>query len=231
MQPKDDGLTATSNISFNDKGYMIVNNTEVEEIIELRDLVKFLRMNIHLWEKSRLLLQEKQYLSRSSAPIISISFDKAIDIIINDNKLKSQSLFRLDKEYSENKIGGTLYANFYKDKNKINFQLWQIYHINDEYINIPTYYVHGIYDINKKYFIHFDGALINHNKEYRLLIEQGIIPPKDADYYKIFRLDGIITKQEAKEMMSNYLTIDELNNEFMELEYQEFNLQKIAEHF
>ena len=213
-----DGLILTKDILFNENGIMIVDNIEMEEIVELQNLVSFLKEKRHLWNNSRLFLQKKRYSSKSAAPIHYISFDQALDLILNQKKETSQTRFRIDKEYSRDEIGGTLFADFRKDENEINFQLWQIYHINNEYIEIPTHFIHGIYNTDEEYFKHFDGALISHNKEYRDKIEQGIIPPKDSDnYMKLFRLDGIITNEEAKEMMSIYLPIEELNQEFLEI--------------
>lgn len=211
-----EGLISTKNISF-DNEIMMIDNIEVEEIFELRQLVNYLKENQKLWNITFLLIQEKTYISRSSAPLINITFDKALDIILKESKLKNESLFRIDKEYSQNQIGGTLFACFERKKLEIHFQLWQIYHINNEHIDVPTHFIHGIFDIDKLYFTHFDGALIEHSKKYRDIIESGKIPPKTGNYSKIFRLDGKIDIKQAKEMMSIYLPFNELTNEFLKV--------------
>lgn len=75
-------------------------------------------------------------------------------------------------------------------------------------------YIHGIFSIKKDCFIHFDGALIFHTEDDRKLIEQGKIPPKKAKYNKLFLLNCDLEIDLAKEMMSKYLPIEELNQEF-----------------
>jgi hypothetical protein len=208
-----DGLIATSEITICQDS-MLLKNEEVIEVRELTNLVSFMKANDYLWQNLKLKLEKKKNTSRSSAPIINISFDKAIEIIISKKQNPVSPRFRLDLEYSNNSICGTLFANFRKNGDEINFELWQIYHLNKEDINIPTNYVHGIFNIKQDCFIHFDGALIYHTEDDRQLIEQGKIPSKKADYYKLFRLDCNLNKDLVKEMMSIYLPIEELNEEF-----------------
>ena len=174
----------------------------------------YLKENSYLWKNLKLKLEKKKYTSSSSAPIVGVSFDKAIEIIISKEQNPISPRFRLDLEYSESSICGTLFSNFRKNKEEINFELWQIYHLDKEDIDIPTNYIHGIFDIKQDCFIHLDGALILHTEDDRKLIEQGLIPPKKAPYCKLFRLDCNLNKDLVKEMMSLYLPIEELSQEF-----------------
>jgi len=208
-----DGLIATSEITiFQDS--MLLKNEEVIEVRELVNLVSYLKANDYLWQNLKLKLEKKKNISRSSAPIINISFDKAIEIIISKKQNPVSPRFRLDLEYSNSLICGTLFSNFRKNGDEINFELWQIYHLNKKDIDIPTNYIHGIFNIEQDCFIHFDGALIYHTEDDRQLIEQGEIPPKKAHYCKLFRLDCNLNRNLVKEMMSIYLPIEELNEEF-----------------
>jgi hypothetical protein len=208
-----DGLVSTSNIRMFENS-MLLEKEEVVEVRELKNLVLYLKKNEYLWQNLKLKLEKKTNLSHSSAPIINISFDEAIEIIISKKQNPVSPRFRLDIEYSEGLICGTLFANFRKNKEEIHFELWQIYHLDKEDIDVPTNYIHGIFDIEEDCFIHFDGALIYHTANDRKSIEQGEVPPKKAQYCKLFRLDCKVTKVLAKEMMSKYLPIEELNQEF-----------------
>jgi len=208
-----DGLIATSEITMYQNS-MLLENEEVIEVMELTNLVSYIKANDYLWKNLKLKLEKKKNISRSSAPIINISFDKAIEIIISKKQNPVSPRFRLDLEYSKSSICGTLFANFRKNGDEINFELWQIYHLNKEDINIPTNYIHGIFNIEQDKFIHFDGALIIHTENDRQLIQQGQIPPKRAPYCKLFRFDCNLNKDLVKQMMSIYLPIEELNEEF-----------------
>ncbi len=208
-----DGLISTSKITVS-QGKMLLADEEVVEVRELGNLVLFLRDNDYLWKNLKLKLEKKKNISTSSAPIINIPFDKAIEIIISKKQNPVSPRFRLDLEYSESSICGTLFSNFRKNKETINFELWQIYHLDNEDIEIPTNYIHGIFDIENDCFIHFDGALIYHSQKDRELIEQGKIPTKKALYCKLFRLDCNLDKDLVKKMMSIYLPIEELSQEF-----------------
>jgi hypothetical protein len=209
----DEGLISTKYITVN-QNKMLIDGEEVTEVKELRNLVSYLKNNNYLWQNLKLKLEKNKYTSSSSAPIVGVSFDKALEIIISKKQNPVSPRFRLDMEYSRSAIYGTLFADFRKNDREIVFQLWQIFHLNKEDINIPTSYIHGIFDIQGECFTHFDGALIFHSPDDRKSIENGLIPPKKAPYYKLFRLDCRIEKDIAKEMMSIYLPIEELNDEF-----------------
>jgi len=208
----EDGLISTQYIVIRENK-LFIDNIEVEEIFELHNLVAFIRKYPFLWENLKLKLEKKTRTVRSSAPIVNIPFDKAIDLIISGKRNLSPR-FRIDIEYSKNAIFGILLANFKKVNSQIYFQLWQIYRIDQNDIDIPTNYIHGIFDIQENCFIHFDGALIMHDEESRRKIEQGIIPEKNFPYLKLFRLDCRIEKDIAKTMMAIYLPVEELNEEF-----------------
>lgn len=62
IQLDKNGLTFTKDISLNMKDVMIVDDIEMEEIVELQNLVSFLKKNNHLWNNSRLFLQKKTIL-------------------------------------------------------------------------------------------------------------------------------------------------------------------------
>lgn len=137
-----DGLISTSYITVFENN-MLLEKEEVAEARELKNLVLYLKNNEYLWQNLKLKLEKKIKLSSSSAPIVNISFDKAIEIIISKKQNPVSPRFRLDIEYSESFICGTLFANFRKNEDEIHFELWQIYHLDKEDIDIPTNYIHG----------------------------------------------------------------------------------------
>ena len=208
----EEGLISTSCIQIKNNK-MFINNIEVEEVFELKKFIQLVKTDFYIWKNLKLKVQEKKNTCRSSAPIVNIPFDKAIELIISGKRSVSPR-FRIDIEYSKDKIFGILFANFRKNNELIDFQLWQIYRLDDKTMDIPTNYIHGIYNSKENVFIHFDGALILHDENARQEIEKGCIPEKRYPYTKLFRLDCNIEKEIAKKMMNVYLPVEELNEEF-----------------
>lgn len=77
-----DGLISTSYITFIENS-MFLKKEEVTEVRALKNLVSYMKNNKYLWQNLKLKLEKKTNLSHSSAPIVNISFDKAIEIIIS----------------------------------------------------------------------------------------------------------------------------------------------------
>jgi len=106
----------------------------------------------------------------------------------------------------------------WNDKEKkfeIIINLWQVFNLD-----IDTYYIHAIYDLESKSFQHLDGAFIQHDEESKQkLLFSKEEPSKDFYKYKVFRLDfknssEYISIETVKELMSAFLPLDKLNEEY-----------------
>jgi|GEM_PF-4857690 len=205
-----EGLIATSHIKTTADGNMYIGSDEVECIDEIKELGSFIRSSPNLWSIAKFNIQIKKYgKARSSAPIIGIPFDVALQSII-EGKTNIKSMYYLDDETSTKELEGRLIAYNQKKGDEIIFQLWQVLPYD-----LPTYYVHGIFDLHLRMFSHFDGALIFMDEKTKSRMQwEPFIPEKKFPYMKLFRLDGQIDTEEAKDMMHFYLPINELYEEY-----------------
>lgn len=206
----NEGLISTSHIKITTDGNMYIGSDEVEYIDEIKELGVFIMNSPNLWSVAKLNMQVKKYgISRSSAPIIGIPFDVALKSII-EGKTNIKSMYYLDDNIASEGLKGRLIAYNQKKGDEITFQLWQVLPCD-----LPTYYIHGIFDLHKEKFSHFDGALIfmDEKTKSRMMWEP-FIPEKIFPYMKLFRLDGEIDIAEAKDMMHLYLPNNELNEEY-----------------
>ena len=203
-------LIDTTCIVCDNSGRMFVEQKEVECVDEIREIVTFLKQKKYLWSISKIRLQKKEFgKSRSSAPIIGVSFLHGLHNVINGSK-NEKSMFYIDGDVSDKGLEGRLIANYNGRKDEIDFQLWEVLPLD-----LPTYYIHGIYNKHKKIFTHFDGALIDINEETKQKMQwKPFIPGKDFLYKKLFRLDGDISIKDAMEIMDRYLLLEDLNHEY-----------------
>lgn len=202
-------LFKVSNIQFKD-GKKYIDDIEVDYINEIRELMNFIESKPDLLNIALAQFEKKVYgRSRSGASIIGIPFDVAIENIIN-GKRNIKSMYYIDDSLENEGSEGRLISYCQENDNELHFQLWQILPFN-----LPTFYIHGIFDISNKYFTHFDGALIDHSEKIKEKMKwEPFIPEKNYPYEKLFRLDGIIMIEDAKIMMNLYLPNNELNKEY-----------------
>jgi len=208
-----DGLISTKYIKFDDNGLMYVEKERVKGINEITAIINILKNNPYLWSKSKFSLEPspKGRMVCAGASIIGIPFSKALENIINGD-IVQKSMFYIDDDLTNKGLEGRLIADYRKNnaKTEISFQLWEVLPLD-----LPTYFIHGIYNIKHQVFTHFDGALILHDKEIKDKMSwDAFIPPKNFPYKKLFRLDGKIPIESAMELMYNYLPLEDLNKEY-----------------
>ncbi len=207
-----DRLISSNNIQIMEDTTLFVNEVEVEAPREIENIIDFLKEDSYLWSISKLFLEKKREgtWSRSGAAIVGVPFSKALEVMI-EGKREGYSLFSLDDFTDEGLPTGSLCAYYEKRNNGIIFQLWEIVLPFD----MPAYYIHGIYNIQSRFFSHFDGAMIDLDEPTKKkLLYSPHIPNKKSDYKKLFRLDGEISVDSALQLMNCYLPIEQLSIEY-----------------
>ncbi len=207
----DEGLIDTLHIKLDNNGRMFINTIEVDSLSQAQELTSFLKSNEQLWSILKIHLQKKEFgVSRSSAPIIGVPFTYGLEKVINGSS-NEKSMFYVDDSDLESKgLEGRLIANYNGRKKEIDFQLWEILPYD-----LPTYYIHGIYNRVSKVFSHLDGALIDIDNETKEKMKwEYYIPNKEFAYQKLFKLDGKITIKDAMNMMNHYLPLEDLSREY-----------------
>ena len=126
---------------------------------------------------------------------------------------------------------------------KDNIKSFQLEEFKDETIKIakdgveyyPVRYVHAEYDLNQKYFRHFDGAI-------HFYTEQEYFQRRDSDFnynskgnsqiktlsQKLFKMNGIISVDTWIEFTCHFLTANPLTFEYFESKYPE-RIEEILE--
>ncbi len=207
-----DRLISSNSIQIMEDNTLFVNEVEVEAPLEIENIIDFLKEDSYLWSISKLFLEKKREgtWSRSGAQIAGVPFSKAIEEMIK-GKREGYALFSLDNFTEEGLPTGSLCAYYEKRNTTIVFQLWEIVLPFD----MPTYYIHGIYNIKSCIFLHFDGALIEIDRPTKQkMLHRPLIPSKKFDRQKLFKLDGEIPVDKAMQLMDCYLPVDQLSIEY-----------------
>ena len=96
------------------------------------------------------------------------------------------------------------------DEVLLSLEAWEIMSLDAE-----TFYIHGLFSIDKGYFIHLDGATMYHNDlDKRLLFRQGK-KVKGYNYSKHFRLDGVLSVNTVKDLARAFLPLEDLTTEYI----------------
>jgi len=212
-----DGLISLKDIVISNEGLISIDDISLKSIYENSKICDYIFKNKDIFAKTsvKLLLEPKKEgkYSISAAPIIGISFQEGLKRIISGN-LTLKSMFYFEDDVSEYGIEGRLIASYEKRNNEIIFQLWEI-----TKFDIPIFYLHGVFNIDKNRFIHFDGALILMDSETKEKMKQPYLPMSEKEkkfpYQKLFRLDGEIDIPVAMALADEFLPIEELSKEFL----------------
>jgi len=205
------GLISTRDIKLDEYKNMYVEEQEVESLDEIKQVVNVLKNNPDLWSISKINLQLKRKGRRggAGASIIGVPFSEGLKNVIEGKRVE-KSMFYIDDDLTGKGLEGRLLAHYNRRDFEIDFQLWEIIPY------LPTYYVHGIYNLKNKIFSHFDGALIDIDEEIKEDMKWCYnLPSKDYGYRKLFRLDdGNISIEDAMELMYYYLPLEDLSREY-----------------
>ena len=211
-----EGLIDNKHITLDEYGAMYIKEEPVRGVRQIEKIINILKNHQDLWSKSKFSLEKQPKEIRgirggAGAPIIGVPFSIALENIIN-GEVVQKSMFYIDDDLTNKGLEGRLIANYRKNtiKTEIAFQLWEVLPLD-----LPTYFIHGIYNIEQQIFTHFDGALIPHDEDIKKKMQwNAYIPPKVLGYQKLFRLDGIIPIKIVMELMYHYLPLEDLSREY-----------------
>jgi hypothetical protein len=92
----------------------------------------------------------------------------------------------------------------------LSLEAWEIMSVDAE-----TFYIHGLFLIEKGCFIHLDGATMYHDDlGKRLLFQQGK-KVKGHNYKKHFRLDGVLDINTVRDLVMAFLPLEDLTTEYI----------------
>lgn len=137
-----------------------------------------------------------------------------------DNELFFNNAYSIDIKWSQKKSLKTFQAEEFKT-NQVKIRI-----DNEEYY--PVRYIHSEYDINKKYFIHFDGAIHLYSKDeyyqrrdtdfnFNEKIEKFLKPRT----FKTFKMNGKISPESWTDFSCQFFTKNPLMIEYFEGKYPE----------
>jgi hypothetical protein len=169
-----------------------------------------------LLSNTRLKISKTRYKSISRANYFGLDFINAINKTIEKGIEVSYYYCAEKKEWSH--MGGfadyLIKLNINKDKN-IEFNAWQA--IGDEN---TLFYVHGIIEQEKKWFIHIDFAY-HHTEieEIAKLFLEHKKKPILLNKEKLFRIDGKISIEIGFDLIRTFFPLSELATEYYNVEH------------
>jgi len=179
----------------------------------IRNINLYLRNNLELWKNSRLRLTSGGPWHISSARLYGLTFEKALSKLHSRGIQKARFYCEDLQDFSQQGVIAEMLVNLTKDEDGIvSIEVWQ------GVKNTPqVYYIHGIMDENEKYFTHFDGAKIAFSIDEMEMLFMQDTKIKGGEYNKMFRVDGIISKNQVFEMANQYLPLDNIIDEYFEI--------------
>lgn len=198
------------------KIFLSVKNVPLFQVylpIDTSEIFEIIFNDKKLWLKSSFYVTDKK-ISKLRAPIFGVPFNKALNLVIKEGLIKSRFYLSNSDELKNNAVIADLlvHSAFNKKEIKYELQFWQMLDKDNQ-----VFYVHSILNFYTKTVEHLDGAIILFTDEQRnLLFEKG---KKIKGYYyqKYFRLDANIAIDLAIEIIRKFFPIEELANEYFEI--------------
>jgi hypothetical protein len=179
----------------------------------IKSIVFYILSHEYLWNNSKLRFVSERVVA-SSARIFGISFQQAIEKIAEKGFSKARLYCEKRSTFERMGVVAEMLANIYTEKDGLTtMEIWQGVANSSR-----VYYAHGILNKSKRNFIHFDCAIINMDiTEQHILFEENR-KIKGGDYLKLFRIDGDIDKKYVFELASQFFPLDNLIEEYFEIE-------------
>ncbi|MCM2549983.1 MULTISPECIES: hypothetical protein [Burkholderia] len=206
-----DGLLPTEHVSVR-LGRFYFGGQELFAAPECRGVVDYLCEHEHLWLTARLRFNVSD-IRRKSAPIIGVSFGKALRMAYEGRLDLQKSLFQVDgwASYQGQAVIATMLAHTSSTTSEVKFEAWQFLDVSHE-----TFYVHAIIDKDAGSVVHIDGATMLHTEFERSKIVAEARKIKGRSYTKQFRLDGSYSVGVAEALMELYFPVQPLTQEFLD---------------
>lgn len=179
--------------------------------IHLKEIVEYIYQN-NLVEGTFIKLERFSTKSSPGASIINVNYDKMFNLIVRGCKSSTAHYFCvINKDLSKDN-----YADFFVkadriDKDRVQFQLWQLLGKNREFV----LYAHFIKNLNTDAFEHFDLAYHYVNNAYDI---EHLFTKKAMEILnkqKWFRNDTNLSKKQIFDITKKFFPMDELVDEFL----------------
>lgn len=217
----EDNLVPTCHLQWKGECLYLKNGQE-QVYVEprVRGVVDYLKNRKDLWTVAQIKVHLHE-IDLKGAPIFGVPFDIALSLLSSYNSSQSivKSMFqRMDgKSLFDARLGvvATLVAHLSRRKNTpdeilLSLEAWEIMSLGEE-----TFYIHGLFSVEKGYFIHLDGATMYHDDlGKRSLFQQGK-KVKGYDYRKHFRLDGVLDIDTVADLVIAFLPLEDLTTEYI----------------
>ena len=181
---------------------------------DLDSVFKFIYEEKNLWNNASFYVINRK-ISKLRAPIYGVPFVKALKVVLKEGLIKSRFYFpNYDKLKYEAVIADLIiHLGFNRKEKKKEVQLWQSLDKDNK-----VFYIHFIIDNYLNAVEHLDGAIIHFTDEQKnILFEKGKKVKGDS-YQKLFRINSIISIEKSIEIIRKYFPIEELANEYFEIE-------------
>jgi hypothetical protein len=225
----EDNLVPTSHLQWKD-GCLYLENSHEQVYVEPRvqRVFDYLRDRKDLWEVAQIKVHTDEY-GLLGAPIFGVPFDVALSLLSEYNSSQSivKSMFQRtdDKSLFDARLGvvATLVAHLSRsrpntaDEVLLSLEAWEIMNVDAE-----TFYIHGLFSIEKRCFIHLDGATMFHDDSGKQFLFQQGNKVKGYNYRKHFRLDGVLDINTVKDLVTAFLPLEDLTTEYV-LTHQQVN--------
>lgn len=214
----DEGLVPSSSLKWNGDQLRLPSGETVWVEPKARDVAAILRERPDLWEITKIRVSSTHWIS-ARAPIFGVPFDVALHKLLNIRRLRDRpikSMFqRVDAHDLESKgVVATMVAHLSFDSGaagpEITLEMWQIPNVDAE-----TFYIHGIFLVNDRCFVHLDGATMYHDTDAIERLFRHGRKTKGHQKEKYFRLDGSITIDDVRKLGSAFLPLEDLSTEYL----------------
>ena len=226
MYVNEEGLVPSSSLQW-DQGQLrlIESGEKVWANPVIRSIADILREREDLWKMAQLRVETYDTMLMR-APIFGVPFDVALRQLLsvrNGRRKESliKSLFQRidgeDLEYDRMGVVATMVTHLsrYTGTHGIEIQLeaWQIPNIEAE-----TFYLHGIYTLERDCFYHLDGATIYHHPDLKEQLFREGRKVKGYNKQKYFRIDGHLGIEDVYSLSKAFLPLEDLATEYMRLQ-------------
>lgn len=206
----DDGLVSTSLFRISNSQIKINGKDFFIDVMAM-GVAEYLSEIPTLWELAKFRIQNfRPCMGRAS--IYGVPFEIGLRRVSKKDGLIKSLYQRDDSDYVGNHgIVGSLLAHTTYSERCITFEAWQILEIDGS----ETFYIHCEIDLLNNIVTHIDGARMYHSLDQKLEMIYSGTKIKGDGYTKYFRLDGQIPLKNAREIMTIYLPLDDITEEFI----------------
>lgn len=215
-----EGLVPTSSLRWDGDCLRLADSSEqVWPDPMLHSVVQFLRKRVDLWRIAQVHVLPWPVI-QWCAPMFGVPFDVALQQLVGvgPHRRIIKSMFKrfdADHIYSAGRgLVATMVAHLAIDVcttgPEVTLEAWQVLDLDAE-----TFYLHGLFSVNRGCFKHFDGAIMYHDAEAKLLLFDQGVKVKGQGKKKYFRLDGVMSLEDVRALGVAFLPLEDLATEYL----------------